>query len=520
MAYAEKRGKGPRPWRVKYKLPNGKEDSQSGFETKAAALAWGRDQETKIREGRWTDRKAGEISVDDWIDQWLPLQDVGISTEVNREYLVRRFILPRWGARSLASLTTGEITEWENNLPVTAGVSYRTARDARSLLCTILGDAAAAKPPLIPFNPAVRPRNRGRKTGRKLLRSPQRTWATPLEPLLIAERAALLSGRDDDLTLAVTIGYTGMRWGEAIGLECELLTTGHINVEWQLREINGTFHRLPAKDDSYRSTNWEPRLPVDLPPFLAALLSGQAANDAQHRCACRSRHGGSGQYVFTGPDGGHYRRSNYARRIFRPACDGRYEPVKGRPRKLVIVDATTWPGRPLASWPPADPGQPFAQPAGRGIARLDAPLVCWLPIKTGLTPHGLRHSHKTWMAEDGIPEILAEQRLGHEVPGMRGLYAHASERMRRELTTALQQRWEDSLWARAAIDPHSPVPLLDGLLAPFRNETTQPAPPHLTLAPAPPLREEDQEQGAGGTGEKMISQIPPKMTNRHPRRVG
>jgi hypothetical protein len=24
------------------------------------------------------------------------------------------------------------------------------------------------------------------------------------------------------------------------------------------------------------------------------------------------------------------------------------------------------------------------------------------------------------MAEDGIPDILAEQRLGHEVPGMRG----------------------------------------------------------------------------------------------------
>lgn len=28
---------------------------------------------------------------------------------------------------------------------------------------------------------------------------------------------------------------------------------------------------------------------------------------------------------------------------------------------------------------------------------------------------------------------------------MRGLYAHASERMRRELTEALQRRWEDSL---------------------------------------------------------------------------
>jgi hypothetical protein len=73
------------------------------------------------------------------------------------------------------------------------------------------------------------------------------------------------------------------------------------------------------------------------------------------------------------------------------------------------------------------------------------------------------------MAEDGIPEILAEQRLGHQVPGMRGLYAHASQRMREELTGSLQTRWEESLRQRAAIDPHSPVPLLDNLLAPFRN---------------------------------------------------
>jgi hypothetical protein len=59
------------------------------------------------------------------------------------------------------------------------------------------------------------------------------------------------------------------------------------------------------------------------------------------------------------------------------------------------------------------------------------------------------------MAEDGIPEILAEQRLGHDVPGMRGLYAHVSQRMREELTAALHIRWEESLRERAAIRPHS-----------------------------------------------------------------
>ena len=87
----------------------------------------------------------------------------------------------------------------------------------------ILGDAVTARPSLIPFNPTVRARNRGRRTGRGLDRSPQRAWATPLDVLLVAERAALLAGRDDEFTMLVTIGYTGMRWGETIGLERYLL---------------------------------------------------------------------------------------------------------------------------------------------------------------------------------------------------------------------------------------------------------------------------------------------------------
>jgi hypothetical protein len=111
---------------------------------------------------------------------------------------------------------------------------------------------------------------------------------------------------------------------------------------------------------------------------------------------------------------------------------------------------------------------------GSGDPPGDVPLVCWLPVRDGLTPHGLRHSHKTWMAEDGIPEILAEQRLGHQVPGMRGLYAHASQRMREDLTAAFQARWEESLRQRAAIDPHSPVPLVDNLLTPFRAGSRSP----------------------------------------------
>jgi hypothetical protein len=51
--------------------------------------------------------------------------------------------------------------------------------------------------------------------------------------------------------------------------------------------------------------------------------------------------------------------------------------------------------------------------------------------------------------QEVTPEILAGQRLGHQV-SVRGPCAHASQRMRDELTAALQARWEESLADEAA----------------------------------------------------------------------
>jgi hypothetical protein len=55
--------------------------------------------------------------------------------------------------------------------------------------------------------------------------------------------------------------------------------------------------------------------------------------------------------------------------------------------------------------------------------------------------------------------------MGHEVPGIRGVYSHVSDAMRAELTMALQERWAASLRERARLAPHSVVPVLDTLLA-------------------------------------------------------
>ena len=301
--------------------------------------------------------------------------------------------------------------------------------------------------------------------------------------------------------MLVTIAYTGLRWGEAIGLERDYAPPGEIHVEWQLRELRGRFHRLPPKDDSYRSTPGSPACRSTSRPSWPG-CSPTRSRPPTEACACVPEHGGSGRYVFRSPDGGHYRRSNYGRRVFRPACDGRIDASNQPP--AASSSPTPPPGPASRSHPPAQPGatlQPAARERHPAIPD-GTPLACWLPVKPGLTTHGLRHGHKTWMAEDGIPEILSEQRLGHEVPGMRGLYAHASDRMRDELKAALQARWEDP---SGSAPPSTPTP-------PCRSSTN--SSPHSATRPKQPTqkhsaRPHSRPQHQPPDREKMISQIPP-----------
>ena len=145
MAYAEKRGKGPRP--SAREVQGSRRRSQPvRLRDQASRARVGPRPEAKVRAGTWTDPGAGEITVSEWIGRWKAMQDVGPSTTANREYRIRRFIRPYWGKRTLNSLTGEEIAGWERKLPAAEGVSRSTAKDARSLLHTILGDAAAASP--------------------------------------------------------------------------------------------------------------------------------------------------------------------------------------------------------------------------------------------------------------------------------------------------------------------------------------------------------------------------------------
>jgi len=65
-----------------------------------------------------------------------------------------------------------------------------------------------------------------------------------------------------------------------------------------------------------------------------------------------------------------------------------------------------------------------------------------------------RHTHKTWMIEDDIPEVAQCDRLGHALHGIRGVYSHTTTAMITVLLNRLQQRWTTAI----GTDPDDSTP--------------------------------------------------------------
>lgn len=498
MGFAEKRGD---YYRARYKIALGKYGTvkdETGatrkFGKKRDAEQAANDEEAKVRSGQWKDLSAGQTTVGTFANRWYAGLDLAASTMQNYRRHLEEHILPQFENEALADILPSDVDGWEKR-EREAGYAVSSVKTWRTTLHTMLEDAVVAG--LIPGNPATKRRGKGKRAGRSRNRGPEKVIVDARQALLIAERAALLSGRDDEFVLVVTKYFTGLRWAELIGLETKFARLGSIRVEHQLYELDtGELLRCPPKDDSYRD--------VDLPGWLSALISDHLARTAPRPCDC---HGLT--YVFTGRHDGtpraagrvtikevaqraavsvatvsaamnhperlaattlarveavideldfvpgagsarraaHWRRSGFASWVFQPAATGWFPPKAPQKARPVPVAAEPWPGAPV-----------------RGRNSQGRATACWLPIARGLTPHGLRHSMKTLMAEIRTPEVLSHERLGHEMEGIAGRYSHVTDAMRKELMEELTARWLDALDARREMDPHSPVAVLEELL--------------------------------------------------------
>jgi Phage integrase family len=131
--------------------------------------------------------------------------------------------------------------------------------------------------------------------------------------------------------------------------------------------------------------------------------------------------------------------------------------------------------------------------------------ACWVPIAPGLTPHGLRHSHRTLMEQLGTPPVLADDRMGHTDGSVQRRYTHVTADMRTRFAEELTRCWESALATRMAMSEASPVAVLDELLQARARRTrgddskiVSPISPHGGFLFSGPSTERDPDLRRGG----------------------
>ena len=128
---------------------------------------------------------------------------------------------------------------------------------------------------------------------------------------------------------------------------------------------------------------------VELPPSIAVFYE-ELLDSHRH------------PFVMCTPEGKPWRRSNFRQRYWRPAWDGQN------------MDN-----------PCADDHIP--------------PVLPWFTFNEG------RHTHATWLTEDGVPEDARRARLGQKMKGIARVYDHVTPEMRPMILHVLETRWLSSL---------------------------------------------------------------------------
>jgi integrase len=231
------------------------------------------------------------VSFAEWAGRWQETTtNLRPNTRALHAYLLRRFLLPAFADTALADLDLMAVRSWLSGLEREA-VSPNTVAKAYRLLARIMDTAVEA---------GILMRNPCSVKGAATERAPEMRVAT------VAQVAALAQAIHPRFrALVLVAAYAGLRWGELIGLRVKRvgLLHGRITVAEQATEIDGHFTWAPPKTEAGRRT-------VTLPAVAAAALAEHLSTYSQP---------GPEGLVFTSFEGGLLRRSNFNRRVWRPA---------------------------------------------------------------------------------------------------------------------------------------------------------------------------------------------------------
>lgn len=391
-------------------LDNGRKryESKGGFADEEEAIQHGQDKLYEIRHGTHVKNRDGATLMSDWLDDWLGGMDHAHLTERGYRSAIETHIRPYFKKRNASVADIDVLAYRAFRKYVNSVVKAGSAKNVMMIFGMILDDAV---PRLIKVSPVERTRRRGKFTRKPKERKKD---MAPEAVERLAQNAEIFFGFAG-YVFVWTMACTGMRPAELYGLtrdycypnwpgtdpqtdpeeaerydeDMERYGKGGelmpaIRVERQVQYEESKLRFFPPKYDSYRT--------LVVPPFLAEMLEKLLASHQR-------------DWVFPAKLGGCLGAVNFDYVYWRPIADGVEERKGPRVRK----------------------------------PRAAVPAV---PSFKGKRLYLVRHGHKAWLDEDGHSKFAVESRMGHEVPGVEGVYSSVTVPMERAIMKTLQERWE------------------------------------------------------------------------------
>lgn len=405
--------------RKKYESASGPEPGVP-FQDEDEAYNFGLDRESDVRNGRHRPKSA-EMSMVEYCDVWFGSLDLRVRTMDKYESILNAVIKPYWRQWTVGQITPVDYDQFKTFVAKKYSELYK--RGVLSVFRMLMDDAVI-KYRLRDETPVIDQRRRGRYEKKKTRRAKNEL---PIEAVhQLAVNAYHVWGYAGWVYIW-TLAFTGMRPpGEMYGLQ-----RGFTSVHWPEAD--------PDRDRRKEAERYE----------------GMHVLRVQHQMYYVR-----GQATLAAP-----KYDSFRSLVIPPFLHSMHEALLASHDKPLLFVSKT--GKPMLSvgftknyWYPIRDGQDAVVPetGGPRVARPELPAV---EEMAGQDIYRLRHWHKALLDEPGadVAEVAKEARMGHEMPGMAGVYSEVTIGMERRVVAYLEEVWEKQVVSAGLWMPPFPIRL-------------------------------------------------------------
>jgi integrase len=371
-------------WSATVRLPNGERRPYT-HRLKGVVKEWSDNLEADIRRGDWIDPKAAKITVGECWTRWSGTRRLELASRRRDASHWRCHVQPRWATTPVGAILPPDVTAWVAELESahTDGCRDRRCRGCRHGAATVEGAVGVLRAAL---DLAVAARLIRTNPARGVSVAPRpahldRVLAPDEDEMLLAAADRIFPGRTDARLMIELMLYGGLRWEEAAALDRE-----HVDQRRHLLHVGPVMERDGTIRPYPKSPAGERDVAVD--------------DDLWPRVRARVLEVGRGGLLVVGPRGGGLDYSRWHDRVWSVILAGR--PAYGGARGHAARPAL----------------------AGAGLADPQP------------TPHGLRRTYGTRLAEQGVPPHEIKDVMGHQRLSSTERYLHAGPDRHRRIADA------------------------------------------------------------------------------------